>query len=143
MALAPDGVHTIVETQRQMSSCPVLFAWNGEKYAFVTDFLGVGGIGYAVGPGEYAEPDPGRYLLLPPGSIRPRDGRVLLKLSEPMEEAAYIDAVRMVAYDLPTGWSMTLDERMQILGPVAHRSAGGLSQPSRPRCRPPTSAAKM
>ncbi len=71
MALAPEGVHTIVETQRQMSSCPVLFAWDGERFAFVTDFLGVGGMGYAVGPGEYAEPRPWENLLLPQGSIQP------------------------------------------------------------------------
>lgn len=126
--LVPDGVHTIVETQRQMSSCPVLFAWDGEHFAFVTDFLGVGRMGYAVGPGEYAEPRPWENILLPQGSIRPRDGRILLKLSEPMEEAAYIDAVRMVAYDLPPEWHMTLDERMPILGapptgrPVVYRA---------------------
>ena len=128
VGLVPDGVHTIVETQRQMSSCPVLFAWDGEHFAFVTDFLGVGGMGYAVGPGEYSEPRPWENVLLPQGSIQPRDGRILLKLTEPMEEAAYIDAVRMVAYDLPPDWSMTLDERMQILGapptgrPVVYRT---------------------
>jgi len=117
-ALAPGPVHTIVETQRRMSSCPVLFGWNGARYAFVTDVLGVGGIGYAVGPGEYSEPRPWENLMLPHGSIQPRDGRILLKLTEPMEEAAFIDAVRMVAYDLPPEWSMTLDERMRILGPA-------------------------
>ena len=40
------------------------------------------------------------------------------KLTEPMEEAAYIDAVRLVAYDVPPGWSMTVDDRMSILGPA-------------------------
>ena len=54
--------------------------------------------------------------MLPPG-VAPRDGRMLFKIGEPMEEAAYLDAARLVAYDLPPGWSMTLDERMGILGP--------------------------
>lgn len=110
-------VHRIEETQRQLSSCPVLFAWDGERYAFVTDLLGVGGMGYAVGPGEYAEPRPWEHLLLPPGSLRPRDGRLLLKLTEPMEEAAYIDSVRLRAWDLPPGWDLVVDERMGIAGP--------------------------
>ena len=35
-----------------------------------------------------------------------------------MEEACYLDAARLVQYDLPPGWQMTLDERMGILGPV-------------------------
>jgi hypothetical protein len=34
-----------------------------------------------------------------------------------MEEACYLDAARLVAWDLPDGWSMTLDERMGIHGP--------------------------
>jgi len=117
MGLEPGEIHTIVETQRQMSSCPVLFAWNGERYAFVSDFLGVGGMGYAIGPGEYSEPRPWENLLLPIGAVQPRDGRISIKLTEPMEEAAYFDAVRMVAYDVPPGWSMTIDDRMAILGP--------------------------
>lgn len=110
--------HSINETQRQLSSCPVLFAWNGNKYEFVSDFLGVGGIGYAVAPGEYSQPRPWENFLMPAGSLESRDGRLLIKLTEPMEEAAYIDAVRLKAYHLPPGWSMVLDERMGINGPA-------------------------
>ena len=36
-----------------------------------------------------------------------------------MEEVAYIDAARLVAYDLPPGWSMVLDERKAISAPEA------------------------
>jgi len=117
MGLAPGEIHTIAETQRQLSSCPVLFAWNGERFEFVSDLLGVGGMGYAIGPGEYAEPRPWENLMLPADAVQPKDGRIAVKLTEPMEEAAYIDAIRMVAYDVPPGWSMTIDDRMAILGP--------------------------
>ncbi len=104
----------IAETQRQLSSCPLLFAWDGQRHAFVSDFLGVGGLGYLVAPGEYAPPRPWENFLMPPGLLQPKDGRYVLKVAEPMEEAAYIDALRLVAYDLPPGWQMALDERMQI-----------------------------
>ena len=43
LALAPGPVRQIDETQRQLSSCPVLFAFDGRHFAFVTDLLGVGG----------------------------------------------------------------------------------------------------
>lgn len=119
MNLASGEIHAIVETQRQMSSCPVLFAWNGERFVFVTDFLGVGGIGYAIGPGEYSEPRPWENLMLPAGAVAPNDGRIVVKLTEPMEEAAYFDAARMVAYDVPPEWSLAIDDRMVILGPHA------------------------
>jgi hypothetical protein len=115
--LAAGKRHDIVETQRQLSSCPVLFAWNGERYEFVTDLLGVGGIGYMVAPGEYAPSRPWENLLLPAESLSPKDGRFVLKLSEPMEEACYLDSARLVAYDLPPNWSMTVDDRMSVLGP--------------------------
>ena len=34
-----------------------------------------------------------------------------------MEEVAYLDRVRLVAYELSPGWRMVLDERMGIHGP--------------------------
>lgn len=118
LALSAGPVHTVTETQRQLSSCPVLFAWNGERFEFVSDLLGVGGIGYAIGPGEYGEPRPWENFLLPAGSLKPVDGRLMLKIAEPMEEAAYLDAARLVAIDLPPGWRMVLDERLRTSGPA-------------------------
>jgi len=118
MNLEPGKLHRVIETQRQISSCPVLFAWNGSHYQFVSDLLGVGGIGYAVGPGEYSQSRPWENFMLPAGLLKPRDNRLILKITEPMEEVTYLDAIRLKAYDLPSGWSMTLDERMGINGPA-------------------------
>ena len=47
----------------------------------------------------------------------PKEGRYVLKIGEPMEEVAYLDAARLAAWDLPPGWDMVLDERMGIAGP--------------------------
>ena len=112
LALQPARVHHIEETQRQLSSCPVLFAWNGSDYGFVSDILGVGGLGFFVEPGLASTPRPWENLLLPAGSLVARDGHYLLKITEPMEENAYLDAVRLRIYDLPDGWDMVMDERM-------------------------------
>ncbi len=126
----PDGVlqtevdlvsgqrHVIEETQRQLSSCPVLFAFNGTSMAFVTDILGVGGVGFFEQPGVYSEPLPREHVLLPEGSVAPRDGRYELVIGEPMEEVTYLDRASLVAYDLPPGWQMALDERKAIAGPT-------------------------
>ncbi|MCP4148863.1 MAG: tetratricopeptide repeat protein [bacterium] len=109
--------HLLVETQRQLSSCPVLFAWNGKKYEFVSDLLGVGGIGYAVAPGEYAEPRPWENFMFPRELPVPHTDRLKFKITEPMEEIIYLDTVGVKAYDLPPGWNMVLDERMGIMAP--------------------------
>lgn len=118
----------IVETQRQISSCPVLFAWNGERMAFVSDLLGVGGIGYLLEPGVYSEPRPWESFILPEGALVARDdGRLHLALAEPMEESCMLDEVTLVAIDLPEGWHVAPDERLAIGGraptgePVAWR----------------------
>jgi hypothetical protein len=119
LALAPGPVHTIAETERQLSSCPVLFVFDGRHFAFVTDFLGVGGLGTPTSPGVYDPPRPRENVLLPDGLLVARNGRYELKITEPMEEAAYIDAVRLVAYDVPPGWSLVLDERKATSAPEA------------------------
>lgn len=110
--LAAGQVHRIDETQRQLASCPVLFAWDGQKHAFVSDVLGVGGIGFAVGRNTYAVPRPWERFQLPDELLRPLDGRYVIKITEPMEESAYIDQVALTAYDLPPGTQMVLDERL-------------------------------
>jgi Flp pilus assembly protein TadD len=110
--------HHIMETQRLLSSCPLLFAWDGAKFAFISDILGVGGLGYAVGPGLYAPPRPWENFLLPKELPRVKENRYQLKLVQAMEEVCYLDAVRLVAYDLPPGWEMALDERMGLNGPA-------------------------
>ncbi len=116
LALDAGRLHRIAETQRQLSSCPVLFAWDGERFRFVTDVLGVGGIGFFERPGVYSAPYPREDVLLPDDSARPSDGVYRFKLAEPMEEVTYLDRASLVAYDLPPGWHMTLDERKAIVG---------------------------
>ena len=114
--LAVGQVHQLVETQRQLASCPVLFAWDGEKYAFVSDILGVGGIGFALGPDSYSTPRPYESFMMPPGSLVPRNDRLEIKIGEPMEEVCYLDAANLASYDLPQGWQMVIDERMAAGG---------------------------
>ena len=111
--------HVIEETQRQLASCPVLFAWNGKAFEFVGDVLGGAALGYLEAPGRYAPPRPVEGFLLDAASLVVRDGRYALKLAEPMEENAYLDSARLTVYDLPRGWDMVLDERLAVGGAPA------------------------
>ena len=69
-------LHRIAEIERQLSSCPVLFAWDGSRFAFVTDLLGVGGLGGFVEPGIVGTPRPWERLKLEPGRIASHNGRL-------------------------------------------------------------------
>lgn len=118
----PGDVERIVETQRQLSSCPVIFVWDGERWRFVSDVLGVGGMGYLLEPGIYAPPRPWERFLMPGDTFASRDvirdGMWQLRLHEPMEEAVYLDHAALVAWDLPPGWDLVLDERMGLAEPL-------------------------
>ncbi len=116
-SLAAGKLHHVAEQNRIPTSCPLLFVWDGRHYQFVTDCLGVAGLGFAIGPGTYAPVRPWENLLIPADSLAPRGDRLQLKLAEPMEEMTYLDSAALVAFDLPPGWQMTLDERMSVNGP--------------------------
>ncbi len=115
--LAAGQQHRIQETDRRISSCPVLFAWNGQHFAFVCDFAGVGGLGYLAAPGQYAQPQVCEYVKIEPGQLVQQDGAYELRLCEPMEEVAYVDQLELLAVDHPADQAVYPDERLVIAGP--------------------------
>ena len=123
--LAVGEHHVIEETERQLASCPVFFAWDGNAFAFVGDVLGGAALGYldvpapGVGASSYAPPRPVESYLLDAGSLAVRNGRYQIKLAEPMEENVYLDAAQLTVVDLPPGWDMVLDERLAVGGAPA------------------------
>ena len=116
LALESGRLHAIGETQRQLSSCPVLFVWNGTRFEFVTDVLGTGGIGFFERPGVAAAPFPRESVLLP-ASMQPVEGKYRLKLAEPMDEVMYIDRVRLSVVDHPPEVVVFPDERFATSDP--------------------------
>ena len=56
------GALRIEELDRKPSSCPYLYTWNGERFEFITDFLGGGEMGYWLAPGARNTPDPDEYV---------------------------------------------------------------------------------
>ncbi len=116
MALAAGRLHALEEVERKPSSCPVLFAWNGERFEFVADFLGVGGLGYFHAPGSYGEPDPTEILALP--QLRERDGRWELRALEPLEECTYLDAASLLVVDHPDDVTVLPLEMFAVTAPA-------------------------
>ncbi|MAG56746.1 MAG: hypothetical protein CMJ83_10685, partial [Planctomycetes bacterium] len=114
--ISADTKKVITQTYRKSSSCPLLFAWNGERMVFVTDFLGVGGLGFFIEPGTYAPPDPTELVWIP--SLEPKDGQWVLSIHEPMEEILYLDEAKLLVVDHPEGFVVVPDERLAVLGPA-------------------------
>jgi tetratricopeptide (TPR) repeat protein len=99
--VAGDKQQNFLEIDRRGSSCPTLFVWNGERYELVADMLGAGVVGHWVGPGQRDIPRPVEYIKIDRNSIREKDGKLSFRFMEPLEEAVYLDQVRVLAVDHP------------------------------------------
>ena len=122
LTLARNAHHTVHEHERRLSSCPVLFAWNGDRFGFVSDFAGVGGLGYFIAPGRYAPPQVLEHVKIASEQLVPKNGRYEIRICEPMEEAAYVDRLELLAIDHPVGSDVYSDERLAVAGPApTHR----------------------
>lgn len=93
----------LVELDRKPSSCPYLYTWTGERFEFVTDFLGGGEMGYQVAPGVYSTPDPEEFVRIRGDQLRARDGHYELRVTNELEETLFLDHVSLIAVDHPAG----------------------------------------
>ena len=123
----------LVELNRKGTSCPILYAWDGSRFRFVTDFLGGGIIGYLTAPGEYYTPDHDEYVRI--GELVPKDGRYVLQAANQLEEIIYLDAAELIAVDHPPGLEVHPNERLLSTPPYPGFEACALAG-----LRPPVSA---
>jgi tetratricopeptide (TPR) repeat protein len=109
---APAGQTTrIEELDRKPGSCPVLFAWDGRRFGFVTDFLGAGAMGEALPGGGHRPPRPEESVKIEADQLVPRGGEYVLKIAEPGNEVTYLDRLLLLAVDHPADVRVYPDER--------------------------------
>ncbi len=108
---------SIVEEQILKGSCPTLFAWNGERFEFVTDVMWKSALGMPVGlmargDAQYAPPGASQeYLRIPGDALRERDGSYELRITDELWETFYVDKVELIAVDHPDSVDVFVDER--------------------------------
>lgn len=102
----------VEEEQTLKGSCPYLYAWDGEKFAFVTDCLWAAPLGLQVASGVVAKDRPWEYLKVDGKYVKPRDGRYDLRITEELWEIAYFDHVSLVAVDHPAGVEIWTNEKV-------------------------------
>ena len=113
----PAGLITIIETNRKGDSCPIIFTWDGERFAYITDCLGAGSMGEMEADGSTRPPRPEESVKIEPGKLVPKNGKYIIKIGEPMDEVMYLDHLRLDAIDHPVGVSVFPDERFATSGP--------------------------
>lgn len=108
------AVFRVEELDRKPSSCPMLFTWNGERFEFVTDMLGGGEMGNWMGPAAFNTPDPVEYVRIRGDQLRERNGRLELRVTNELEEAVFLDEVRLLAVDHPRGVDVYPNEGLTV-----------------------------
>ncbi len=116
LGVPTNAVFRVTETNRKGTSCPILMAWDGEKFAFVTDFLGGGALGESGPDGSIRPPRPEESVKIEAGQLVPKDGQYHIKIAEPMDEVLYLDHLRLDVIDHPPASAVFPDERF-VLGP--------------------------
>src|SRR5262249_8082831 len=123
----------ITELDRKPSSCPYLYAWDGKRFEFVTDFMGGGEMGYLEEPRRYNKADPEEYVRIPGHQLKERNGLYELRVTNELEEALFVDRLQLIAVAHPDDTAVYPNE--------------GMSNPPKPfklfvtrNARPPLSA---
>ena len=105
---------SLTELDRKPSSCPYLYVWNGERFEFVTDFMGGGEMGHLDAPGVYNTPDPDEYVRIPGELLKERDGRYEIRVTNELEEAIFFDHFQLVAVAHPAGVDVYPNEGLTV-----------------------------
>jgi tetratricopeptide (TPR) repeat protein len=106
-------VLTILEKNVATGSCPFLYAWDGDRFEFVTDLLGNSPVGLQIARGAVLPADPDELVVIGgAGALAPRDGYYELEVTSEFREVAYLDHARLVAVDHEPGVEIGVTDRL-------------------------------
>jgi len=101
----------IQEEDRQTSSCPFLYVWDGHCFRFLTDVVGRAPLGEILPDGSVLMPNSEDYVRIPKGAMAEREGKLIFQITEELRELAYLDSVELLAIDRPRSVALYTNER--------------------------------
>jgi Tfp pilus assembly protein PilF len=101
------------EKPRLSGSCPMIFVWNGSRFDFVTDVLGVAPLGASSGDGQYFPVNHREDAVIPRTAIRTRQGMYEFRITEELREVSYLDQVLLLAVDHPAGEDLLTSDKFK------------------------------
>ena len=85
-------------------SCPYLYAWDGQRFRFVTDILSASPAGLRLTDDRFIDADNDEFVRVGDESLfQPRDGNYVLQVTEELREVLYLDAAELLVVDHPAG----------------------------------------
>ena len=95
-----------------VGSCPYIYTWDGSKFVFYSDCLWAAPLGLQQAEGVFAPTREWEYLKIDGGAMQARDGKHVLKITEELWEATYLDEVKLIAVDHPAGTEIYSNEKV-------------------------------
>ena len=120
------------EPKGLIGSCPFLYTWNGERFEFITDVLGITPLGLPIAPGVLVPPDHDEYVLVRGEQLQQRKGELVLQFTEELREVTYLDRVRLDVIDHPMESEIFPNERF-CFPPFPEARTHCFSRPLAPR----------
>jgi tetratricopeptide (TPR) repeat protein len=122
----------IVAEQRLKGSCPWVFAWDGTRMGFVTDFLWRSPLGLRINAQDTAGVTQTEdWVRIAGDQLQPREGFYDIRITAELWETHFFDHVSLLVVDHPSDTEMFVDERflpsrppalapraLRLLGPV-------------------------
>lgn len=113
-AVKAGEVRAYKEAQRLSGSCPMVFAWNGRRFEFITDVLGVAPLGASSGDGKYFPVDHDEWVFIPGSALAATAGGFYeVRMTEELREVTYLDRVRLLALDHPAAVEVFTNEKFK------------------------------
>jgi tetratricopeptide (TPR) repeat protein len=103
--------YEVKEIVRTDASCPFLFTFDGEKFNYINDILGVSALGVPFDEGIYHIPDPDEYVKINGDLLAEFDGHYDLRLAAELKEIVYLDQVKLFVVDHPVEVDVYPNER--------------------------------
>jgi tetratricopeptide (TPR) repeat protein len=108
----PKPGETIFLQQDLKGSCPYLYLWDGQKFAFYTDCLWAAPIGLQLADGVLARPREWEYLKIDGDRLVEKDGEYVIKLTEELWEIGYFDQVELLRVVHPADVEIYSNEKV-------------------------------
>jgi hypothetical protein len=109
--IRPVADQTVFEPQILKGSCPYLYCWDGERFAFVTDLLAAAPLGLQPAEGVIAPDNPRELMTIPGDRIALKGGEYVFQYTSELWETVYLDEVTLWAVDHPAGTEVFTDQR--------------------------------
>jgi hypothetical protein len=101
------------EKARLSGSCPMIFAWDGSHFRFITDVLGVAPLGASSGVGQYFPVNHREHILIAGDALKSLDSDYDLRITEELREVSYLDQVKLIAVDHKASSELFLNDKFK------------------------------